>query len=270
MTMLYLGTAGYPRDSRSPLDALDWLSERGLNALELQFVRRARMGREKAESIGERARELGILLSAHAPYYINFNSNKGEVVERSVEWVMKTARIACDLGAYVVVIHAASYMGQPPERTTRSVIQGIRTCQHEMEKEGLEVTLGLETMGKRSAWGRMDEIERVMEEVDGVMPVLDFAHLHALEPLREEGDFRRVLDRCSRMYRGHLHCHFSCVEYGDRGERRHLPLDAREPDFSFLAPSLGRWESGVTVISETPPPEEGALEMRSLLADYQI
>ena len=95
--MLFVGPAGYPEGSKDPLDALERVKALGLNALEVQFVRQARMGEEKARNIGKRARKLGILLSAHAPYYINFNSRNRDTVDKSVKWVLRPAEIAHNL-----------------------------------------------------------------------------------------------------------------------------------------------------------------------------
>ncbi len=269
--MIYIGPAGYPGESRDPVNALEIIAGLGLNALEVQFVRQARMGEEKARRIGENAQELGILLSAHAPYYINFNSTNQGTVEKSAAWVMKTVQIASWLGAWVVVIHAASYMGKPREEATASVIVGLKECKTRMDDRGIDgVLLGLETMGKQGVWGRLEEIQRVMAEVEGVIPVVDFAHLHARYggKLRSADDFAEVLDTCRKMYDGHLHSHFSGVEYTSKGERKHLVLEERSPDPAHLVESLQRWEGNVTVISETPSPTQGAIKLRDAFEEY--
>jgi len=268
--MIFVGPAGYPSGYRDPLHALQMVTDLGLNAMEMQFVRQARMGEEKARSIGKRARELGILLSVHAPYYVNFNSNRRETVDKSVEWVVRTCQIADHLGALIVVIHAASYGTRSVPETTTAVIDGIDRCLGALSDEGIRVRLGLETMGKKGAWGRLEEIEEVMEGVEGVVPVLEFGHLHAIcgGCLRTEEDFARMLEKCGAFYGGHLHCHFSCIEYSDKGERRHLRLDRKEPDFRALVGPLSSMKRDVTIISETPAPAEDAVIMRKMLNDY--
>lgn len=268
--MLYIGPAGYPSESNNPVHALEILGELGLNALEVQFVRQARMGEEKARRIRGKAQELDISLSAHAPYYINFNSTNEETVEKSTGWVMKTVDIASWMGAWVVVIHAASYMDKPRDEATRSVIEGLKECRTLMEERGIEeVLLGLETMGKQGVWGRLEEIGEVMQEVDGVVPVIDFAHIHARYggALDTVEDFDEVLDDCREIYDGHLHTHFSGVEYTGKGERKHLALEAKSPDPLLLVESLRRWEGKVTVISETPSPTQGAIALRNAFGD---
>ncbi len=261
--MIYFGPAGYPTGSRGPLEALERIRALKLNALEVQFVRQVRMGEDKARAAEERARDLGILLSAHAPYYVNFNSPSRTTVRKSGEWVMKAARAAHQMGAWIIVLHAAAYSGKDPKAATRSVIRGVTKCRDQMEKEGIDVLLGLETMGKKGSWGTIEEIAHVVREIEGTAPVLDFAHLHARSGggLRTVSDFRRVLVECGEFYRGHLHCHFSCVEYTEAGERSHLPMSAKAPDYALLVAALKEEERGVTVISETPLLERDAVRM---------
>ncbi len=265
--MLYFGPAGYPEGSKSPIDALETVHRLGLNALEVQFVRQARMEERKARSFGGRAEELGILLSAHAPYYINFNSANRTTVNKSVEWILRTARIADQMGAWVIVFHAASYSGKSPRRATNAVIRGLQRCKELMDEEGLNSKMGLETMGKKGTWGTLPEIGEVVKVVEGVIPVVDFGHIHARSNGRfgSAADFHEIIDEVEAIDDDHMHCHFSCIEYTDAGEKRHLPLAAKDPDFSFLAEVLVGIHRDATVISETPLLEKDALRMKSMV-----
>ncbi len=242
----------------------------GFTALEMQFVRQARMQESTALEAGRKARELGLILSAHAPYYINFNSQSEETVRKSGEWVLLTARIAHWLGARVIVMHAGVSRGGDRKGCTEQVIKGVSSCRDRMRAEGIdEVLLGLETGGKKVAWGTLDEVRAVMDRVDGVVPVIDFGHLHARSGggMRTIEDFQKVLDEYRRIHDGPLHCHFSCIEFTEAGERRHLPLDRKQPDFSLFADCIRDGKLDVTIISETPDPEEGAKEMQRMLAN---
>jgi deoxyribonuclease-4 len=266
--VFHIGPAGYPEGSKNPLDALQKVKEKGLNAIELQFVRQAKMGKEKARSIGERARELDLLVSAHAPYYINFNSRNEETVEKSIEWVLRTAEIASNAGVWIIVVHAALYHGMSPDDVTGVVMRCIERCLDLMQERSLNPPIiGLETMGKKAAWGRIDEIGEIVRSIDGVVPVVDFAHLHALGGgnLDSLEAVRSCLDSVLSYYDGHLHCHYSSVEFGERGERRHLPIEEGQPPFETIAEALGDWDSDVTIISETPSPLHGASVMQEIL-----
>jgi deoxyribonuclease-4 len=266
--MIRVGPAGYPPGSKGPVEAVRSVAGMGFSAMEVQFVRQARMDATKALEAGRAAKELGVVLSAHAPYYVNFFSNNRETREKSLDWVLKSVRLCHLLGAWVVVVHAASYSGGSPKECTAAVKDAVARCIQHMHEESIrDVKLGLETMGKKGSWGTLQEIAEVADKVEGVVPVLDFAHVHARNGggLRSGHDFEELLDDLASFYRGRLHCHFSCIEFTGQGERRHLPLSAMQPDYRPLVELLRHRATEVTLISETPPPEEGAKQMLRML-----
>ena len=268
--MIRVGPAGYPVGSKGPIDAVERAHASGFTAMEMQFVRQARMQEGIALQAGARARELGLSLSAHAPYYINFNSPNQETAKKSEEWVFLTARIAHWLGAKVIVMHAGVSQGDDRKECTARVTRGVSNCRDRMKAEGIKgVSLGLETGGKKVAWGTLEEVREVMDQVEGVVPVIDFGHLHARSDggMRTQDDFQRVLDEYRRTCNEPLHCHFSCIEFTKAGERRHLPLDRKQPDFALFAGCIRGGGLDVTIISETPEPEEGAKEMQAILSN---
>ena len=261
--MLRFGPAGYPEGAKDGANAVERVREMGLDALELQFGRQVNLSDERATAIRRKAEELDVRLSAHAPYYISLNSVP-ETYQKSMEWIMRTARVAAQAGAWIIVVHAATYAGKDPEIATEAVMRGLSECLDQMDKEGLDVVLGLETMGRGSTWGTLDEIGRVVGALKGVQPVVDFAHIHARYggSLRSEEDFRKLVEAMTSMHPGRLHCHYSCIEYTKAGERKHLPLSARDPDFSHLVPVLRGISRECTIICETPTPSADAMNMR--------
>ncbi len=266
--MFYVGPAGYPPGSKGPVEAVEKVHQLGLNALEVQFGRQVKMPEERAVAAGKRAKELGVALSAHAPYYINFNSKEEKTVENSREWLLKAVRICHLLGARIAVVHSGYYTGRSSEETTQRIIENLRLCHEIMEEEGTaDVLLGLETMGKKGAWGTIEEIGQVLREVEGTAPVIDFAHIHARWGgcLNKPADIQKVVKDCQLIYKGRLHCHFSCIEFTAAGEKRHLRLGGGKPDFELLAEVLKKVKADVTVISETPAPTEDALRMKQIL-----
>ncbi len=265
------GPAGYPSAGKTPEGALEYTRGLGLDALEVEFVRGARIRPERAREIGAKARELDVRLSCHAPYFVSFNSDSDETREKSVGWVMDTARAAHELGAYIIVIHAAAY-GKSPGTATSSVIAGLSRCKDMLDDEGIrDVILGVETMGKKGQFGTLDEIEEVMEEVDGVRPVLDVAHVHArgVGCLRTERDMRELTDRFFSLSGDVAHFHISCIKYGEKGEISHLPLDAREPDMQMLADVLADSKRDCTFICESPLIERDAVVFRDMFPAYR-
>jgi deoxyribonuclease-4 len=269
--MLYVGPAGYPPGSKGALQAVENVRKLGLDALELQFGRSVNLSVEKAREVAPRAKEQKVALSCHAPYYINFNSEAPNKA-KSEDWLLSSLRSADAMGARIVVVHAASYMGRAPSAATGAVIESLNRVRKVAEDEGLAPIIGLETMGKLGSWGTYEEIAEVMAEVEGVEPVPDFAHIHARGQgcLRTEEDFRGALDGALDLFPGRLHCHFSCIEYTAKGEKRHLLLERKDPDFALLCKVLPRAGRDVTIICETPDPSGDAVIMRRMLDDVVL
>lgn len=264
--MLFVGPAGYPPGSKGAVQAVEKVQALGLNALEVQFGRSVNLSIERAQEMGRRARELNVSLSAHAPYYINFNSTE-ENQAKCDKWLLDSLRVMDACGGRIVVVHAASYMGKCSDDATQAVVAGLKRVRQVVEDEGLKPIIGLETMGKIGSWGTLEEIAAVMAEVEGVEPVPDFAHIHARGRgcLRTVQDFKKVLDEALRIHKGRLHCHFSCIEYTDKGEKRHLLLEEKDPDFAHLAELLPGAGRDITIISETPDPSGDAVSMLRML-----
>jgi Endonuclease IV len=265
------GPAGYPSAGKTPEGSLRYTKELGLDALEVEFVRGARISPERAKAVGEEARRLDIRLSCHAPYFISFNSESQETREKSVQWVMDTVHAAHNLGAYIIVIHAASY-GKSPETASDSVIKGLNICKEMMDDEGIkDVILGVETMGKKGQFGTLAEISKVMDSVDGVRPVLDVAHVHArgVGMLKTKNDMQTLIDEFFPLCGDTAHFHISCIKYGERGEISHLPLSEKDPDMQYLADILNDVDRDCTFICESPLIEKDAVVFRDMFPKYR-
>jgi len=270
------GPAGYPssvkgsKDSGS--DALNILKNIGLNALEMEFVHGVKTSAAKAKEIGAKAKELDIRLSAHAPYYISFNSENPETRVKSVSWVMDTVRIAHDLGAYIIVIHAAHYGKTSPKEATDAVIDGLNRCREIMDDENIkDVIIGLETMGRPATWGTLKEIGEVMDNIPGVRPVLDVGHVHARYggSLRTKADMSSLTEEFFPLAGDMPHFHISCMQYTDKGEKEHIPLSAKDPDMSLLAEALIDCKKDCTFICESPLLEEDALNFKRMFPQQE-
>jgi len=265
------GPAGYPSAGKTPEGSLEYTRQLGLDALEVEFVRGARIKPERAQEIGRKAKELDIRLSCHAPYFVSFNSDNPETKEKSISWVTDTAKAAHNLGAYIIVIHAASY-GKSPETALPNVIAGMQKCKDVLDDEGVkDVILGIETMGKLGQFGTLEEIGKVMDEVDGVRPVLDVAHVHARGHgwLKTKDDMQSLIDQFFPLCGDIAHFHISCINYGDKGEINHLPLETRDPDLQMLADILDDSKQECTFICESPLIEEDAVVFRNMFPRYR-
>ena len=265
--MIRLGPGGTPHGVSGTKDSMAYLDDEGLNAMEVQFVRGARMKESTAEDIGEEAEKHGIHLSIHGPYYINLNSEKDETIEKSKERIMKSSRLGDIMGAKVITIHAGYYSGMDSDEATEIIGDGVVECGDMIKEEGLDVKIGLEQMGRKKSWGTLDEIGKVLERTDAAVPVLDFAHYHARYGgiLKTEDDFLDLFEKYENIYSGPLHAHFSSIKYNETGEKEHLNLEEYDPDFRQLAPILKEKDYDITIICETPELDRDSLRMKEIL-----
>lgn len=266
--MLFFGPAGVPSSAKSTEEGIRLVSSLGLNALELEFVRGVRMKVEEARRVGRTAAELGVRLSAHAPYYINLNSRDQDIIKRSKEHILLTMAIARELGARIIVVHAGFYSGMPSEAATEIIAQGVSEVRERADAAGCsDIVLGLETMGKRASWGTFREMMTVCSRVKNVQPVVDFAHLHARGhgSVKTAGDFANILSEFERFNAPFLHAHFTGIEWGPSGEKKHLELSAASPDFRLLAPLLRGRKYDIALICESPLLEKDALLMKRIV-----
>ena len=71
--------------------------------MEVEFVRGVSMNEEKAKEVGKVAKELGIRLSVHAPYYINLCNP--EKLRDSEKRIIDSCHRGHAMGAGTVVFH---------------------------------------------------------------------------------------------------------------------------------------------------------------------
>ncbi len=213
---MHIGTAGIPIGCKncSSVDALKFLKDMGLNALELEFVRGVKMGEETAKKIKNRADLLGVKISSHAPYYINLASDDPNKLERSLEHIKKSLYITNLAGGHITAIHMGYYQNLGKEETYKRMKNALKSLGEFIEQYNIKTKMGPETAGKLSQFGRLDELLRLMEEVNYVEPVFDIAHLHATR----EFDFTKkqsYYDFFIKTNLDHYHFHFFVLFYGE-------------------------------------------------------
>jgi deoxyribonuclease-4 len=274
------GPAGIPPIFRilgaQSFDVPRLLREEGLDAFEYQAVRwgqKPQMKQEDAERLGVEARKNDVLLSMHGSYYVNL-SGKKEVVAASKRRIVACAEAARWMGAYVVVFHMGFYGRFEKSYAFRSCVNALKDIVATMNNLGIRnVKLGPETMGRVFQVGSLDEILTICEEVEQTQLVIDWSHLHARHQgrFRKAEDFRAVVEEVERRLGTEvardMHCHFSKIEYTDKGERRHHVLDEARygPDFEMLAEVIAEFNMRPVVICETPILDVDAMKMRDIL-----
>ena len=139
MAGLLFGTGGIPHSARTrtTIDGIKRIAELGLGCMEIEFVQGVKMGEAGAHLVAETAAETGVELSAHAPYFINFNAREPEKVRASQGRLLQTARIASLCGAKSAVFHTAFYLGDSPEKAYGTIKKHLSEVMEQLKRENM-------------------------------------------------------------------------------------------------------------------------------------
>ncbi|MFW6231361.1 MAG: TIM barrel protein, partial [Nanoarchaeota archaeon] len=237
-------------------------AEKGVAGQELEFVYGVKMKDETAEEAGKLAKELGLRLSIHAPYYINLLNPDEQKLNNSHRHIMDSCRKGHLLGARSIVFHPGVYGKHDKEDAYAIMKEQIQILLKAINDEGLDVELCPETTGKKSQFGTLDELLRLRRDT-GCSLCVDFAHLYA----RNDGiiDYKEIFDKLEDDGITELHCHFSGIEYSDKGERNHIQM-TKEFAQPLMKEALNR-SITLMIINESPQPLKGALDMKRWFLD---
>ena len=261
----------YSEGKKSTLQAPGWLREKGLDAFEYEAGNGIAGSEATLRAIGEKAREHGILMSLHTPYFISLSGVEEEKRLKSIDYIQKSLWAAELLGADTIVIHSGS-----AAKITRE--EGMRlscdTLARVAEAVGdTKIRLGIETMGKVNQLGTLSEVLQQCKVSPIYAPVVDFGHLNARNiggAFPNVDSYRRVFDEIAVTlgdeYAKHLHCHFSKIEYTSSGEKKHLTFadETYGPVFEPLAEAIVREGVFPRIICESAGTQaEDALFMKN-------
>lgn len=271
MGKLLFGTAGVPISAASLgiVEGLRQIKALGLDGMELEFVRGIYPDENGCREVAKAAGELGLRLSAHAPYYLNFNAHEPSKRRASQGILHKAARIASLCGASDLVFHVGFYLGDDAEEAYRVVRSYLAEVLERLRSDGVGVVLRPEIMGKRSQFGSLEETLRLCQDIGGLAPCIDFAHWHARTGVvNTYFEFSAVLGEVASRLGDHalsdLHLHISGIAYNQTGEVRHLPLRESDLNYIDLIHCLKDHDATGIVISESPVSEQDALLLKSL------
>lgn len=263
------GPAGIPpRCKGGTLDAIGFIAQEGLDALEVQWVRGVRLSEEKAREAKLLASKHDVELSAHAPYWINCCSTEKSKIAVSVRNLVESVKVGAVLGATHVVFHPGYYMRLSKQEALKRCIEMLKEVFRQAGERAK--LLSPETTGKPTQLGSLEEVIEICREL-GLKPTVDFAHLHARSngSLRTKEDYAKVFEQVeaelgARIVK-RLHCHFSEVEFGPKGERRHLNLfTSNSPPLKELLEVVVERGYYPTFICESPKLDEDALKIKEL------
>ncbi len=247
--MIWFGPAGnsdsfYDQGFAHSWQMPQWLNNMGLNAYEYQCNKGVNLKAETAGEIGEKAKESNIRLSVHAPYYINLSSTEKQKRDNSVKYILDTLRIAKIMGAVRIVVHPGYVSGITRKTAVELALATMKEAVSQADEQGLsDITICPEVLGKNNQLGNLEEVMELCYLDKRFIPCIDFAHLHSLTQggMNTEEDFEKVF-RTVEKHLGkdrlkNVHIHFSRVEFGKGGEKKHWSYsDTRYgPDFDPLA-----------------------------------
>ena len=260
MDRLRFGPAGVPMSAKGPStqDGILRCSELKLECMEMEFTHGVQMKEPTALSVSPVGQTQDIILTAHGPYFINLNAKETVKRTASRERILQTARIAKLCGGWSIAFHAAFMMGVPAKEVQAVVKREMNVIMDTLEKENNDIYVRPETMGKPTQWGTLDQILELNSEWPKVMPVVDFAHIHAYHG----GKFNTYKEFCSLLDKvetalgkeglKQMHIHVSGIEYGPKGEKRHLVLKDSDFNYKDLLKALKDYEVCGCIINESP------------------
>ena len=265
---------------KSSVDAPRWLGELGLDCYEYQCGKGVRVKEDTAVALGRQAQEHGVALSLHAPYFINLANPDPESQEKTIGYITSSCLVADQMGATRVVIHSGALMKRTREEAMNIALPFLKEIVAVCEDQGFgHITLCPETMGKINQLGDLDEVLRLCQVHESLIPCVDFGHLYARSLGKDEGAeaVERMLsrmeselgtDRASRF-----HSHFSHIEFTPNGgEKCHRTFDddgGYGPAWEPLAQAVAERGWSPTFICESAGTQaEDALTMKRIYQSY--
>jgi len=269
--MIRFGPSGndilfYEQGFKSTVQAPEWVAKMGLSAFEYSFGRGIRMSEATARAIGEEVAKHNILISAHAPYFINL----AKEFEKSYTYIEKSLIFLKLMGGRNLVVHIGSQgefdRAVAIENCKKNLKKVIEKLGENPELKDFDYRICIETMGRFHAIGNYKEICDICGVDPRVVPTLDFGHINclmqgALSSKDPSASLKmtEIMDYCmqhlGREKMQELHIHFSAIKFGSKGELGHLDFaDSPEifmPQFEPLAKYIKDKNLTPTIICES-------------------
>jgi deoxyribonuclease-4 len=268
------GTVGSPiatpKKPGGSVGSIQFIRSIGLDALELGWVQAVRVSEETCAAINQAASQADVSVSVHAPYFINLNAGDEEW-PKSRQRLMDAAFYGNLAGATDIIFHPGSYFERDAVDVLKVAIPRLQGCLDELRSSGNPVTIRPETMGKSAMLGSLEDTIEMAKSIPGVLPCIDFAHLHARPgdgSLNSYDEWSVRLEMVARVLGEavlrRLHIHLSGIEYGPKGEKNHLPVAESDFNLPDLFRALNNFKAGGRILCESPAMEADALYMKKV------
>ncbi|MBQ7660632.1 MAG: TIM barrel protein [Clostridia bacterium] len=252
------GESFYAAGYKSTKDAPAFVRDMGLDAYEYEAGNGITAGETALRAIGDAAKEMGILMSFHTPYFISLSGVDPEKRLKSLDYIEKSLWAAELLGAKTIVIHCGSAGKISREEAMRLSADTLCRALEKFPDSG--VAFGIETMGKQNQLGTLDEVIELCKIDRRLSPVVDFGHLNARDcggVFTDVDSYRAVFDKVGEILGDdkarYMHCHFSKIEWTEKGEKRHLTFadTVFGPDYLPLCEAIARERLCPNIICES-------------------
>jgi deoxyribonuclease-4 len=214
-------------------------------------------------ALGKMGAELDVQLSMHTPYYMDLTSDN-ELTQKSIDSIRWAGMLTNQMKGNMVISHLGLYGNMSKKEAVETITGNVSEIMDWWEKNEIKPVLGFETSGRQEVFGSIEELLELCDSVGGVVPVINFAHVHARQNgiLREPQDFSELFDRVRSQVKGHFYTHFSGVEHEAGNEKRVTPIKKGDLRFEPLAEFLVEENPECTIISSSPLLEHDAMYMK--------
>jgi deoxyribonuclease-4 len=253
-------------------EVCNYIKQIGLDAFEYQATYGVKISKQSALELAQNGKKNNILISMHAPYYINLSSQREETIKNSINRLIQSAKAGEWMNSYRIVFHMGFYTKYSHEEAMKKTKEAITELLEKVESEGIKrYTFAPETTGKKSQLGSLDEIIDICQTFDNFEPTVDFAHMHArsVGSIKTKNHYAKIFDKVEdELGINTLHSHFTKIEYTDKGERKHHVLENENfgPPLAPLLELVSENGFNVTFICETPYLDIDSREMKK---EYQ-
>ena len=267
MNKLLFGISGLPIGSGikniNYASGIDYVKSIGLDAMELLFVRNVNVTDKNKDIILKTKIDKNFYLSAHGSHYINLNADELEKQEQSMERITKAVEGLLKVKGRSLIFHPGFYLKDSKEETYNTIKENLLKLPYK------GVYYRLETTGKRTQFGTLKELVSLCKEVSSCKLCIDFSHIHARGngSLKCYDDFAEilqyVLNELGRSALDDLHIHMGGINYGEKGEKNHLPLLESDFNYTDCLRALKDYNVKGCVILEGPMVEKDALLLKN-------
>ncbi|MEG2353652.1 MAG: TIM barrel protein [Clostridium sp.] len=267
MDKLLFGISGLPIGDENTkytyATGIAYLKSLGLDAMELPFVRSVNITEKNKDAVLKEKLLNDFYLSAHGSYYINLNSDEEEKQKKSIERIVNGAEALQKVQGRSIIFHPGFYLKDTKKETLETIKNNLLSLPY------FGVDYRLETTGKATQFGSLDELVEICKSIPSCKLCIDFSHIHARYNgcLKTYDDFVNVLqyvkDNLGEEALNDLHMHAAGINYGPKGEKNHLPFEESDFNYKDFLKALKTFNVKGCLICESPLLEKDALLLKN-------